>query len=121
MGCIMYILSQEGTTQGDNCASAFYCCSLMPLLDILPTEPPDIPPGTPEDTDPEKPSEKPPEKPPETPPEKPPETTPEAEKPPDKAAKHIRMTLGLQKSSDPEDLVAMPYSYLALPTATTLN
>ena len=93
MGCIMYILSQEGTTQGDNCASAFYSCSLMPLLDILPTEPPDIPQETPEDTDPEKPSEKPPEKPPETPPEKPPETTPEttpeAEKSPDKAAKHI--------------------------------
>ena len=89
---VLYIILEEGTTQGDNCASAFYSCSPMPLLDILPTEPPDIPPKTPKDmrdTDPEKP----PEKPPKTPPKKPPDitskTTPEAEKPPDNTAKHI--------------------------------
>ena len=36
-----FILSQEGTTQGDNCASAFYSCSLIPLMTELPTVPPD--------------------------------------------------------------------------------
>ena len=88
----LYILSQEGTTQGDNCASAFYSCSLMPLLDLLPTEPPDIPLEAPEDTNIEKISENPPVVPPDKPPDKPPETSetpPEPEKPPDKAAKHI--------------------------------
>ena len=37
-----FILSQEGTTQGDNCASAFYSCSLIPLMLELPTVPPDL-------------------------------------------------------------------------------
>ena len=36
-----FILSQEGTTQGDNCASALYSCSLIPLMTELPTVPPD--------------------------------------------------------------------------------
>jgi len=77
-----YILSQDGTTQGDNCASAFYSCSLMPLMDDLPTEPPDIPPEKPsstENSDEEIPEKLPPE-PPEIPPEKPPKS---------KATKHI--------------------------------
>ena len=30
-----YIYSQEGTTQGDNCASAFYCLSTKPLIDHM--------------------------------------------------------------------------------------
>ena len=84
----LFILSQEGTTQGDNCASAFYSCSLMPLLDKLPTEPPDISPVVCENT-------KPPQKPPEennkieTPPDTTPDRTPEVNKPSNKAAKHI--------------------------------
>ena len=55
----------------DNSRAQFYSCRLMPLLNILPTEPPDIPPETPEDIGPEKPLERPPEKPPEKPPETP--------------------------------------------------
>ena len=84
----LFILSQEGTTQGDNCASAFYSCSLMPLLDKLPTEPPDISPVVCENT-------KPPQKPPEennkieTPPDTTPDRTSEVNKPSNKAAKHI--------------------------------
>ena len=31
-----------GTTQGDNCASVFYSCSLIPLMLELPTVPPDL-------------------------------------------------------------------------------
>ena len=27
-----FILSQEGSTQGDNCASGLYACSMMPLM-----------------------------------------------------------------------------------------
>ena len=34
-----YILSQEGTTQGDNCASGLYACSCMPLMISLTTPP----------------------------------------------------------------------------------
>ena len=117
----LYILSQEGTTQGDNCASAFYSCSLIPLLDIHPTEPPDIPPETPEDTDPEKPPDK--------PPDTAPETTPEAEKPPDKAAKHIcyaddSRTAGKLKALkiwwDALQLSGPAYGYYPKPSMTSL-
>ena len=40
-----YILSREGTTQGDNCASGLYACSCMPLMTLLSStlETPDIP------------------------------------------------------------------------------
>ena len=81
----LFILSQEGTTQGDNCASTFYSCSLMPPLDKLPTEPPHISPVVCENT-------KPPQKPPEennkieTPPDTTPDRTPEVNKPSNKAA-----------------------------------
>ena len=30
-----FILSQEGTTQGDNCASGLYACSMMPLMESI--------------------------------------------------------------------------------------
>ena len=84
----LFILSQEGTSQGDNCASAFYFCSLMHLLEKLPTEPPDTSPVVFENT-------KPPKKLPEehnkidTPPDTTPDRTSEVNKPSNKAAKHI--------------------------------
>jgi len=115
----MYILSQDGTTQGDNCASAFYSCSLMPLMDILPTEPPDISLENPEDTGPETLPEK--------PPEKPPEITPD--KPPDQKAKHIWFAddsgaagklKALKKWWDALQLSGPAYGYFPKPSKTWL-
>ena len=37
-----FILSEEGTTQGDNCASGLYACSLMPLMSSVTTEEPPL-------------------------------------------------------------------------------
>ena len=37
-----YILSQEGTTQGDNCASGLYACSCMPLIINISSLKPDL-------------------------------------------------------------------------------